>query len=55
MWMSRVTSWDRMSRDLDAGRLDLVATEIGLHEVITTAAEQLAGRVRGRIVVDVSR
>ena len=39
----------------DAAHIELMASEIGLAEVVATAAEQLAGRTRGRVVVDVNR
>ncbi len=41
--------------DLDPVRLDLMTREIALAEAIPTAAELLAGQVRGRLVVDVNR
>jgi len=42
-------------RDLDPVLLGVIATEIGLAEAIPAAADLLAGKVRGRIVVDVNR
>ena len=43
------------TRSLDPAALDLIATEVGLSEAIATAADLLAGKVRGRVVVDVNR
>jgi acrylyl-CoA reductase (NADPH) len=51
----RLAAWDRLARDLDPASLDLIATEVGLSEAIATSADLLAGKVRGRVVVDVNR
>jgi len=51
----RLEAWLRLARDLDARRLELIAHEIGLAEAIPVAAELLAGKVRGRVIVDVNR
>ncbi len=49
----RIEAWNRLATDLDRDRLEAMTREIGLDEVIETAAEQLAGRTRGRVVVSV--
>ena len=51
----RLTAWERLARDLDAGALDSIAQEIGLAEAIAKAGELMDGKVRGRVVVDVNR
>ena len=51
----RLAAWARLARDLDPALLGVIATEIGLAEAIPAAADLLAGKVRGRIVVDVNR
>jgi len=51
----RLAAWERLARDLDPALLDVIAVEIGLGEAIAAAADLLAGKVRGRIVVDVNR
>jgi acrylyl-CoA reductase (NADPH) len=51
----RLAAWARLARDLDPALLEVIATEISLAEAIPMAAELLAGKVRGRIVVDVNR
>jgi acrylyl-CoA reductase (NADPH) len=51
----RLTAWERLERDLDAGALDSIAQEVGLGEAIAKAGELMDGKVRGRIVVDVNR
>ncbi|GAB4178701.1 MAG: MDR family oxidoreductase [Rhodocyclaceae bacterium] len=51
----RREAWERLARDLDAARLEALSREIALEEAIAAAPEVLAGRVRGRLVVDVAR
>lgn len=51
----RAQAWDRLGLDIDIARLEAITREIGLGEVIATAADLLAGQVRGRVVVDVNR
>jgi len=51
----RLAAWDRLARDLDGAAIDVIAKEIGLGEAIAAAADLMAGKVRGRIVVDVNR
>jgi acrylyl-CoA reductase (NADPH) len=51
----RKEAWDRLARDLDPGLLAAMTAEIGLSDAIPLAGELLAGRVRGRVVVDPRR
>lgn len=51
----RLEAWQRLARDLDISRLEMLSREIGLSEAIPVAAELLEGRVRGRVLVDISR
>jgi acrylyl-CoA reductase (NADPH) len=51
----REEAWQRLARDLDPGRLEAMTSEIGLGEVVAVAGDLLAGKVRGRVVVDVNR
>jgi acrylyl-CoA reductase (NADPH) len=51
----RVEAWSRLARDLDAKKLETMTHEIPLAEAIATGADLLAGKVRGRVVVDVNR
>jgi acrylyl-CoA reductase (NADPH) len=51
----RIAAWQRLARDLDPQSIDSIASEIGLSEAIGAASELLAGRVKGRLVVDVNR
>lgn len=50
----RDRAWSRLASDLDRGLLDSMITEIGLDAVPAAAEDILDGRVRGRLVVDVS-
>jgi acrylyl-CoA reductase (NADPH) len=51
----RLEAWRRLEQDLDVSKLTNIATEIGLTEVTDAADELLAGRIRGRRIVDVNR
>jgi acrylyl-CoA reductase (NADPH) len=47
----REQAWQRLARDLDPAVLDHMTEEISLAEAPARAADLMAGRVRGRIVV----
>jgi len=51
----RLEAWRRLALDLDVSKLEAITSEIGLSEVIPVCTTLLEGKVRGRIVVDVSR
>jgi len=51
----REAAWARLDADLDRAKLAATASEIALAEAIARAPDILAGRVRGRLVVDVNR
>jgi putative YhdH/YhfP family quinone oxidoreductase len=51
----RERAWKLLATDLDAKTLESITTEISLHEAIGRAPDVLAGKVRGRLVVDVNR
>lgn len=51
----RLEAWQRLARDLNLKHLDRMTRTIGLAEAIGAATDLLAGKVRGRIVVDVNR
>lgn len=51
----RLEAWARLATDLDLSMLPLISREIGLSEVIAIAPQLMAGKVRGRVVVDVNR
>ena len=47
----REQAWQRLAADLPADLLESMITRIDLEDVIAGASEQLAGNVRGRVVV----
>ena len=51
----RIEAWDRLARDLDIEKLELLTEEIGLSQAVERAPLLLQGQVRGRVVVDVNR
>ncbi|HEY2048744.1 MAG TPA: MDR family oxidoreductase [Caulobacteraceae bacterium] len=50
----RVEAWSRLARDLDLGLLEAMTQSATLSDAPRLAEEILAGRVRGRVVVDVN-
>ena len=50
----RLAAWNRLAKDLDPTLLEVIATDIGLADALGVAADLLAGKVRGRVVVDVN-
>jgi acrylyl-CoA reductase (NADPH) len=50
----REEAWARLATDLDPAALGSIASGIGLAEAIARAPDVLAGKVRGRLVVDVN-
>jgi acrylyl-CoA reductase (NADPH) len=50
----RREAWRRLSIDLDCAKLDAITSTITLSEAIQRAPDILAGKVRGRLVVDVN-
>lgn len=51
----RVSAWGRIAEHLPADKLDTMITEIGLEDLARLGPDILAGKVRGRTVVDVNR
>ncbi|MCG3202440.1 MAG: Acrylyl-CoA reductase AcuI [Gammaproteobacteria bacterium] len=50
----RLRAWQRLASEIDPGRLESMTRTIPIRELPAAAADILAGRVRGRIVVDVN-
>jgi acrylyl-CoA reductase (NADPH) len=50
----RIAAWNRLASDLDRAKLDAITREITLAEALTQAPEIIAGKVRGRLVVNVN-
>jgi acrylyl-CoA reductase (NADPH) len=51
----RLAAWERLARDLDKGKLSAMTVHAGLSDVPRLAPEILAGKVRGRVVIDVAK
>ncbi len=49
----RVEAWGRLARELDLAKLGAMTRTIGLAEVPQAAEEIIAGRIRGRVVVEI--
>lgn len=50
----RTLAWQRLATDLDPAKLDAMTTVVSLADVPRVAEDIVAGRVRGRVVVDVN-
>lgn len=51
----REAAWQRLARDLDISLLERISTTIGLADATDAAQNIVAGKVRGRVVIDVNR
>jgi acrylyl-CoA reductase (NADPH) len=51
----REGAWKRLAELAGADKIDAIARSIGLAEALALAPDLLEGKVRGRVVVDVSR
>ena len=52
---AREQAWQRLATDLDKTRLESMINEISLAEAINIGGYVLAGKIRGRLLVDVNR
>lgn len=50
----RSAAWQRLAHDLDLAKLESITREISLAEAVQAGADILAGRIRGRVVVNVN-
>ncbi len=50
----RLEAWQRLASDLDPAKLALITHEIALPQVLQQAPELLAGKLRGRVVVNLN-
>jgi acrylyl-CoA reductase (NADPH) len=51
----RVEAWGRLAREIDFAKLDGMTRTIGLSDSIDAARDLIDGKIRGRVVVDVSK
>ncbi|QYJ23599.1 oxidoreductase [Achromobacter sp. ES-001] len=50
----RIQAWSRLATDLPADIIDRISRDIPLREAVATAHDLMAGKVQGRVVVDVN-
>ena len=51
----RRRAWELLAKELDAAKLESMVEEIGLAQSLERAPDVLAGKIRGRLVVDVNK
>ena len=49
----RQQAWDRLATDLDPAKLEAIVEEVPLERAVAKAAELMAGKIRGRVVVKI--
>jgi acrylyl-CoA reductase (NADPH) len=49
----RVEAWSRLARDLDSAKLKALTSHARLDDVPAIAADIVAGKIRGRVVIDI--
>ena len=50
----RIEAWNRLAQDLDISHIEMMTTEVSLEESLSVAADQMEGKTRGRVVVNVN-
>ena len=50
----RERAWARLAQDLDIAKLDRLTRTIGFAELPQAAADIVAGKIRGRVVVEIN-
>ncbi len=50
----RHEAWSRISTDLDPAKLDSLTTTIGFDDIIAAATDIVDGKIRGRVIVDMT-
>ena len=50
----RIEAWNRLAKDLDKAKLDAITVTRPLRDAVSLAPEILAGKVRGRVVLEVT-
>jgi len=51
----RIEAWKRLAIILDPQVFEDISSDISLHDVVKTAEDLIAGKVRGRVVVDINK
>jgi acrylyl-CoA reductase (NADPH) len=50
----RVEAWNRLARDLDIAKLDAMTVTRPVVDAVVLAPDILAGKVRGRVVLEIA-
>jgi acrylyl-CoA reductase (NADPH) len=50
----RVQAWDRLARELPPDKVEMIASAAPLSHIMELSEQLLAGKIRGRVVVDVN-
>ena len=51
----RIEAWERLGEILDPAVFDDICAEISLEEAVDVASDLIAGKVRGRVIVDIQK
>ncbi len=51
----RIQAWNRLAEDLDLSKLQSLTTEFGFGDIVQTATDIVDGKIRGRVIVDMTR
>ncbi|MCW8916583.1 MAG: oxidoreductase [Magnetovibrio sp.] len=51
----RMEAWANLAKDLDIAHIEMMMSEVSLSEALDVAKDQMEGKTRGRVVVDVNR
>ncbi|MNL44661.1 Acrylyl-CoA reductase AcuI [compost metagenome] len=51
----RIHAWNRLATDLPTAIIDSISRDITLGDAMQTAQDLMAGKVQGRVVVDVNQ
>lgn len=51
----RMKAWDRLAKDLDPGKVEMIGAEVGLSEAMQAGQDIVDGKIRGRVIIDVNR
>lgn len=51
----RAVAWQRLARELPTATINLIGRDIPLNEAIARAPDLLAGKLRGRLIVDIAQ
>ena len=50
----RINAWQRLAQDLDVTKLESLTKTVGFDGIISAAGDIVAGRIRGRVIIDIN-